>query len=54
MAVLRSYSREQRFLLPPDLADWVPDDDLAHFVIAAVERAPLDAFKINHRGTGKA
>ena len=54
MAVLRSYSRDQRFLLPPDLADWVPDDDLAHFVIAAVERVTLDAFKINHRGTGKA
>ncbi|GJD65760.1 IS1182 family transposase [Methylobacterium frigidaeris] len=54
MAVLRSYSREQRFLLPPDLADWVAEDDLAHFVIAAVERVTLDAFKINHRGTGKA
>lgn len=34
MAVLQSYSRDQRFLLPPDLADWVPEDDLAHFVIA--------------------
>jgi hypothetical protein len=26
--------------LPPDLKDWVPDDDLAHFIIAAVERVP--------------
>ncbi len=25
-----------------------------NFVIAAVERITLDAFKINHRGTGKA
>jgi Transposase domain (DUF772) len=37
-----------------DHADWVAEDDLAHFVIAAVERVRLDAFKINHRGTGKA
>ncbi len=22
--------REQAFLLPPDLRDWVPEDDLAH------------------------
>ena len=29
---------DQAFLLPPDLRDWIPEDDLAHFVIAAVER----------------
>jgi len=23
--------RSQPFLLPPDLRDWVPPDDLAHF-----------------------
>ena len=46
--------REQAFLLPPDLRDWVPSDDLAHFVIEAVERVDLDAFKVNHRGTGSA
>ena len=46
--------REQAFLLPPDLRDWVPSDDLAHFVIEAVERVDLGAFKVNHRGTGSA
>ena len=46
--------REQAFLLPPDLRDWVPEDDLAHFVIAAVERVDLGVFKVNHRGTGSA
>ena len=46
--------REQVFLLPPDLRDWIPEDDLAHFVIAAVERVDLGAFKVNHRGTGSA
>ena len=46
--------RDQPFLLPPDLRDWIPDDDLAHFVIAAVDRVNMGAFKINHRGTGSA
>ena len=46
--------RDQAFLLPPDLRDWIPEDDLAHFVIEAVERVDLGAFKINHRGTGSA
>ena len=54
LAKLRAINREQRFLLPPDLRDWVADDDLAHFVIAAVERVKLDAFKINHSGADKA
>ena len=38
--------------LPPDLRDWVPEDDLVHFVIEAVERLPLESFRVNHRGTG--
>ncbi|MGH2804436.1 MAG: transposase [Thermoleophilaceae bacterium] len=46
--------REQAFLLPPDLRDWIPEDDLAHFVIEAVERVALGAFKVNDRGTGSA
>jgi transposase len=46
--------REQAFLLPPDLRDWIPEDDLAHFVIEAVERVALGAFKVNERGTGSA
>ena len=44
--------RNQAFLLPPDLRDWIPEDDLAHFVIEAVERVEMSAFKVNHRGTG--
>ena len=46
--------RDQAFLLPPDLRDWIPEDDLAHFVIEAVERVDMSAFKVNHRGTGSA
>ncbi len=39
-------------LLPPDLRDWVPEDDLVHFVIEAIEQMPMTAFHINYRGTG--
>ena len=46
--------RDQAILLPPDLRDWLPADDLGHFVIEAVERVDLGAFKVNHRGTGSA
>ncbi len=46
--------RDQPFLLPPDLRDWIPEDDLAHFVIEAVEGVDMGAFKVNHRGTGSA
>ena len=46
--------RDQPFLLPPDLRDWLPEDDLAHFVIEAAERVPLDRFEVDARGTGSA
>ena len=46
--------RNQPYLLPPDLREWLPEDDLAHFVVAAVERVPLSDFVVNSRGTGSA
>lgn len=39
-------------LLPPDLRDWVAEDDLVHFVLEAVDRLPLSHFKFNQKGTG--
>jgi len=44
--------RDQTFLLPPDMRDWVPKDDLCHFVIEAVERVDMTAFAVNTRGSG--
>ena len=44
--------RKQPFLMPPDLRDWVPKDDLVHFIVEAVARIGLDKFAINNRGTG--
>jgi transposase len=49
-----SVDRETPMLLPPDLRDWVPEDDLVHFVIEAVDRLPLEKFRVNHWGTGDA
>jgi transposase len=49
-----SVDRNQSLLLPPDLKDWVPGDDLVHFVVAAVEGLNASAFRVNHRGTGSA
>ena len=46
--------QSQLYLLPPDLRDWLPEDDLAHFVVEAVERVPLERFQVNERGTGSA
>lgn len=47
------FDREQPFLLPPDLKDWLPEDDIAHFIVAAVERVRLAAFHTNARAGGK-
>jgi len=39
-------------LLPPDLRDWIPEDDLVHFVLGAVEALDLSCFHVNYRGSG--
>ena len=36
------------------MRDWLPEDDLAHFVVEAVERVSLGAFRVNECGTGSA
>jgi transposase len=47
------FNRDQSFLLPPDLKEWLPSDDLAHFIVAAVERVALIAFEVPARSGGK-
>jgi transposase len=46
--------RETPMLLPVDLRDWVPQDDMVHFVLEAVEGMAGKSFEINHRGSGSA
>jgi transposase len=47
------FDRDQPFLLPPDVKDWLPADDIAHFIVAAVERVRLGVFRTNPRAGGK-
>jgi len=47
------FDRDQPFLLPPDLKEWLPEDDIAHFIVAAVERVRLGAFLTNSQAGGK-
>jgi transposase len=44
--------REQGFLLPPDVREWLPGDHLAWFVIDAVADMDLDAFYAAYRADG--
>src|SRR3954447_13729368 len=44
--------REQELLLPPSLREWLPDDHLAWFVLAAVEEFDLAAFYAAYRQNG--
>ena len=44
--------REQAFLMPPSLRDWLPGDHLAWFVIEAVGRLDLAAFYSAYRADG--
>lgn len=39
-------------LLPVDMRDWVPENDLVHFVVAAVDGMQLSTVRVNSRGTG--
>ena len=53
-ARLVNIDRDTPMLLPPDLRQWVPDDDMVHFVIEAVNAMKLASLKVNRRGTGSA
>src|SRR3954453_14509094 len=45
--------REQSFLMPPDVREWLPEDHFAWFVLAAVEMMDLDAFYAAYRSDGR-
>src|ERR687897_3486646 len=49
-----SCDREQSFLLPPDVREWLPDNHLAWFVLAAVEEMDLWPFYAAYRVDGRA
>jgi transposase len=46
--------RKTPMLLPPDMREWVAQDDLAHFVLEAVESLDYSCAAVNVRGSGSA
>jgi transposase len=51
---LINIDRTTPMLLPPDLRDWVEDDDLVHFILNVVGQIPNHQASVNSRGTGSA
>jgi len=47
-----TYDRNQAYLLPPSLTDWLPEDHLAWFVLDAVEQIDLTDFYKKYRTDG--
>src|SRR4051794_20153057 len=45
--------REQSFLMPPDVRDWLPEDHLVWFVLDAVGEMNLEAFYGVYRRDGR-
>ncbi len=42
----KSYDRDQQFLLPPSMRDWLPEGDLAYFLIDVVEELDLSEIHV--------
>ena len=51
----RVVDRDQRFLMPPSIDEWVPEDHAVRFVVDAVSLLDLSAFDAKYRlgGTGR-
>jgi transposase len=45
--------REQLMLMPVSVADWLPDDHLAWFVLDVVAELDLSAFRLAYRADGR-
>ena len=48
----RACDRDQAFLLPPDVRDWLPADHLAWFILDAVDQLDLGPFLKAYRADG--
>jgi transposase len=48
----RACDRDQAFLLPPDVCDWLPADHLAWFILDVVDQLDLDPFLKAYRADG--
>lgn len=46
-------NRDQMFLLPPNMKDWLPEDHLAWFLIDVISQMDLSVFHAAYRSDGK-
>jgi len=44
----KPYDRNQQYLLPPSMRDWLPEGDLAYFIIDVVEELDLSAIHAHY------
>lgn len=51
-ARFKPVDREQPFLMPPDLKEWIPANHIVHFTIEAANMVPTNRFVVNERGSG--
>lgn len=49
---LRTVERDQLYLMPPSLAEWLPEDHLAYFVLDAVETLDLASIRSHYSSDG--
>src|SRR6202166_3300023 len=54
MSNFREFDRETRFLLPPSLDEWLPEQHLARFVVEVIDGLDLSAMVTGYRGSGSA
>ena len=54
MSNFRTVDRETDFLLPPSVAEWLPERHLARFVVEVVESLDLRVMMGSYRGSGSA
>lgn len=48
----RTFNRDQLYLLPPSLREWLPEDHLAWFIVDAVDQMDLQPFLSAYRSDG--
>lgn len=54
MSNFRPFDRDTGYLLPPSIDEWLPQKDLARFVVEVIDGLDLSALSRSYRGTGSA
>jgi transposase len=50
---IKTINRNQIYLMPPSLQEWLPEKDMAWFIIDVVEQMELSAYYRKYRGDGR-